>query len=225
VAGREHRRLGRNNQDGHVIRRSAERTVLVVTDGCSSGRRSEVGALLGAAFIADRLAACPNHAPHDRARDLEAGLDGYLVMLQGRSREPPLEFLAEYLLFTFLAAVIEPEAITVLGLGDGFYRVGEEPVQLSAGEDNAPPYAAYRLIAPQPPPITVHAVVPSEEAGTVVIGTDGAAALGDELDELLAEDRIFANPHLLQRRLNLISARPGQLWDDTTLIAARRELR
>jgi len=54
VTGRDHRRAARDGQDGFALLVSAKANVVasVVTDGCSSGRTSEVGARLGAAWIA-----------------------------------------------------------------------------------------------------------------------------------------------------------------------------
>ena len=49
--GRDHVRVGRNNQDGVF----ATRDVVVVTDGCGSQPHSEVGAQLGARFLGEWL--------------------------------------------------------------------------------------------------------------------------------------------------------------------------
>ena len=98
--GRDHLRIGRNNQDGVF---TAPR-VAVVTDGCSSQPHSEVGAQLGARFLGQWLSAQSEltaELPH-RATD---ALSGYLyqsVLALGPEVEPLLE---RYFLFTFLAAV------------------------------------------------------------------------------------------------------------------------
>src|SRR5687767_12676541 len=55
VLGREHARLFRNNQDGVAARVEDGIAVAVVTDGCGSGTSSEVGARLGARFLAQTL--------------------------------------------------------------------------------------------------------------------------------------------------------------------------
>ncbi len=52
VRGREHQRLGKNNQDAVVISRSAAWLVAVVADGCSGGDHTEIGAHLGARWLA-----------------------------------------------------------------------------------------------------------------------------------------------------------------------------
>lgn len=55
VAGRAHRRLGKNNQDAAAVSHGDGFTVAVVCDGCSSGAASEVGAKLGARFLATQV--------------------------------------------------------------------------------------------------------------------------------------------------------------------------
>ena len=52
VTGREHRRALRDGQDGFAPVVSPRVVGAVVTDGCGSGRTSEVGARLGAAWLA-----------------------------------------------------------------------------------------------------------------------------------------------------------------------------
>ena len=53
VTGREHARLGRNNQDGVALAARDGLLVAVVTDGCSSGKWSEVGARLAARWLVE----------------------------------------------------------------------------------------------------------------------------------------------------------------------------
>ena len=52
VLGTEHRHALRNNQDALAFRETEDALIVVVTDGCSSGHSSEVGARLGAAWLA-----------------------------------------------------------------------------------------------------------------------------------------------------------------------------
>jgi hypothetical protein len=52
VTGRAHRRAERDGQDGHALVVAGEVIAAIVTDGCSSGRGSEIGARVGAAWLA-----------------------------------------------------------------------------------------------------------------------------------------------------------------------------
>ena len=55
IRGREHLRLGRNNQDAYAILSNEQYTVAVVCDGCGSGQHSEVGAQIGARLTIESL--------------------------------------------------------------------------------------------------------------------------------------------------------------------------
>jgi len=51
IIGREHVRLGKNNQDKVIVSVRDDSIVAVVTDGCGSGNSSEVGAALIATWL------------------------------------------------------------------------------------------------------------------------------------------------------------------------------
>jgi hypothetical protein len=231
--GREHLRLLGNNQDALALRASEEALVAVVTDGCSMGRRSEVGATLGAQFIAGWL------LEHGRAETLEdarrvgaelgLAVDGFLTQLlrslgEAGDRRARLTLIAELLLFTFLAARVDAERTLLVGLGDGYFHVGETATALAPGAGNAPPYAAYRLLDPGelegaelPREVELHAFQPTPTALPLILGTDGAAEIAAELPAWLADPALPTNPHQLGRHLRQCASRRRGLADDTTL--------
>lgn len=55
VCGKDHQRVGRNNQDAVAVERGERHLVLVVSDGCGSSPGSEVGAQLGARLLSAAL--------------------------------------------------------------------------------------------------------------------------------------------------------------------------
>ena len=88
VIGREHRRALRDGQDGAAVVQTEAVVAAIVTDGCSSGRESEVGARLGAAWLADLIASTfPGRDPLVAARDVTRALVERLDGL-ARSRGP-----------------------------------------------------------------------------------------------------------------------------------------
>jgi hypothetical protein len=226
IVGREHVRLHRNNQDGTAVRVTKECIVAAVTDGCSSGRSSEVGARLGAAWLAEwcpRLWALePEATCFCRAAALY--LAGFLADL-GRSLTPSQEswrrIVNDYLLFTFLVAVVGRERTLVFGLGDGVYSVNGKTTVLDAGADNTPPYLGYRLVGRRIEPL-VHHSGPTEEIETLLVGTDGLAELGGRLQELELDPRYEKNPSLLHKRLVLLGEDSRLLRDDATAVLIRR---
>jgi hypothetical protein len=191
VRGREHARLGKNNQDAGAGCRENGATAIVVADGCGEGAFSEVGARLIARFVSQK--AC--------SATPEETVDALVAWLRGLSLGP--QFVQEQLLSTFLCAVARPGDLTVFGIGDGLVYVDGALRLLEAGPDNAPPYVAYRLLDLEAPLIVHH----RGPAKRLAIGTDGAHGL--ELESCFG----WTNEHALQRRLNLTAG----LHDDCTL--------
>jgi hypothetical protein len=237
VTGGEHRRALKNNQDGLALSREGAWCAAVVTDGCSSGRSSEVGARLGAAWLAQAItrAAPRASSASGLAEEIAEGLASWLRGLVAPfPEERHAALVAEMLLFSFLAAVVGPERAIVFGIGDGVVARDGVTTALPSGPDNAPPYAAYALIgAPQTP--IVHVDVPCDEVRSLLVATDGALDLERRAEELLkdglpqggldpfATDAGYAkNPSLVQKRLTVIGEVNGRLPDDTTIAVIRR---
>ncbi len=213
VIGREHARVARNNQDGLAVLPD----VVVVTDGCSSQPQSEVGAQLGARFLATWLAH-HGRVDADTPRAATEALTAWLLAAAeglGSELEPTLD---RYFLFTFLAAVRAGEQALVFGLGDGALVVDDAVVRLDAGPENAPPYCAYRLgtggTKPEP---QLHFL---GQARHLAVCTDGLDPLvrrdPHALARLVHDAALARNPLSLQRRLNVL-AEAERFADDATL--------
>jgi hypothetical protein len=240
--GREHLRCARNNQDGFAVTTEADVLVAVVTDGCGSGAYSEVGAQLGARFLAHRL---PDlwRAHRDRsgleglaalARHTNAALadalGGALASIAGAPPAP--ELLAELGLFTWLAAVVDEERWAIIGLGDGAFALDGDVTLLESGPDNAPDYAAYRLVDPDLLDGQVvldgqlFACGLTSALESLVVATDGlhdlVSAGEHRLPELALDEKVVHNPSLLHKRLRVATCVDGVLGDDTTLAVIRR---
>jgi hypothetical protein len=208
--GRDHLRIGRNNQDGVFT----SPRIAVVTDGCSSQPQSEVGAQLGARFLGHWLSS-QTELTADLPRRATDALTAYLyqsVLALG----PEVESLLErYFLFTFLAALRVGERSMVFGLGDGAFLVDDELVRIDSGADNAPPYCAYRLTASgSRPEAQLHFV---GEAKRLAVMTDGLHHLDPQrLLALANPEALSRNPLTLQRRLNVL-AESERFSDDATI--------
>lgn len=192
VCGREHLRLGRNNQDAVAGCSLKGVTAVCVADGCSEGAFSEVGARLISRFVAWR--AC-------ELADPAAVVDALVAWLRSFSLGDA--FVQEQLLSTFLCAVARDGVVTVFGIGDGVFSIDGVRTELEAGPDNAPPYAAYRLLEIDAP-LGVHHLGPARR---VAVATDGARGL--DLEPSFG----WTNPLALQRRLNVTAG----LSDDCTV--------
>lgn len=179
VRGTRHRRADRNNQDGFHWS-TDDRLILVVTDGCTSGARSELGALLGARLVARRAMAAavwPGlDSPESYGRAVRAGLLADLAPVHAALGGTPAELL-DHLLFTAVLAVADARHAAVLVMGDGMAAVNGE-IRVVESRENRPAYPAYGLLDPSPGPeprVLWHG--PSASVRTLMVGTDGAVDL------------------------------------------------
>jgi Protein phosphatase 2C len=246
VTGREHRRAERDGQDGYALVVTEHVVAAIVTDGCSSGRNSEIGARIGAGWLAAlveqrfRVLARSPAQPGDggvgaRAAAREAAdavVQELLVRLEilARSLDSGGHLRAgridEALLFGFLAAVVTPRTTVVFGVGDGIVVVDGEVTAIDPGPDNAPPYLAYGLLegAATGSVPRVHFVRPTAEIDVVAVATDGLAPVVPTLATLASDPRYAGNPSLLRKRLVVLSD-CGTFSDDATMAVVRRRAR
>jgi hypothetical protein len=246
VIGEGHARAGRNNQDGVAVSGNNDLIVVAITDGCSSAKSSEVGALMGARWLAEWVPAFMTFAPDD-AGLLESVRKGLLEFIYqtARSLHPHSGELAlaveEFFLFGFLVAVVDAERVRIFGLGDGVFSVNGKVTVLDPGPTNAPPYLSYELVRdsvvgdPGPLDLVLHYSGPTRELNSLVIGTDGLIDLIERAEEHLADGKVVGDlkqfeldPLLLkdssrmQRRLEELGTLNHVLDDDTTLALIRK---
>lgn len=232
VVGREHRRVGRDGQDGHAAVVTPRLAVAVVTDGCSSGQASEVGARLFAGVLvrlvehhvrAAEGALVPDAIARAVTEDLVRRLATVLALLAEDEAPEAARAVERFLLFGFLVAVITDDVAFVFGVGDGVVVTEDEVVVLDPGPENAPPYAAYALLAPEAAPEPrVHVVreAPGKPTRFLAVATDGLAALDrGELVALAGDARLAKNPSLLAKRLRVLEHR---FQDDATMAVLLR---
>ena len=251
VIGRDHRHVGRNNQDALAIHQSEPLTIAIVADGCSSGKYSEVGAHLGVRLLAENLR--EQHALRgtinwDTAmRQVLARLD-ILASSMGGSYRTTVE---DYFLFTLVGVVIDAQSAQFFQLGDGTVYLNGTHVRLGPFPNNAPPYLGYGLLEgrvdvdPELIRLQSWEPIPVTDLSHFLIGSDGVDDLRARADDRMPgmaecvgpvaqfweDDRYFSgNPVLVSRRLSLIgrdwprtNPELGLLGDDTTIVVGRRE--
>jgi hypothetical protein len=264
--GRGNLLVGRNNQDAYAWSCREQGLVAVVCDGCGSKRHSDIGAALGArllvAALGAWLASCPRAngpgsdaavlAALERARLRVLALLRALALSMG---ENPEQTVADYFLFTVLAALLLWERTFIVSIGDGVLAVNGAVTQLQPSPHNAPAYLAYPLCgaAPEAFPFQLQRSLPTAAVNSVLLGTDGVAHLigaaghclpgrrepVGPLSQFWEEAHYFRNADALRRRLALVNSeharfdqeagvltrQPGLLADDTTLLVVRRRLR
>jgi serine/threonine protein phosphatase PrpC len=215
VIGREHVRLGKNNQDGVFVTAGPDTYVAVVTDGCSSEPFSEVGARLGARALGT-MAAALSHVPLSELPALAfEHLTAWLERLvRSVEADQPAAVLQAYGLFTVLCVVQRGEEAVVFGSGDGAVLVDERVLRLASGVDNAPAYVGYRVLGQPVAPVTHHL----GRARRVALCSDGLDAFvaAGGVRALFDDALVWTNPAHLQRRLNVVHA-AERFSDDATL--------
>jgi len=220
LTGRDHLRAGRDGQDGFALVETDRLAAAIVTDGCSSGAQSELGARLGARWLAALVVRrFDPTAPIASANAITQSLVAHL-RVTARSLSPArtvdAAIVGDALLFGFLVAVATASSAIVFGVGDGIVWVDGTATVIDPGPANAPPYPAYALLGATIAP-TIHFRGPCR---TIAIATDGAIELVPRLAALANDPRLFENRSLLRKRLNVL-AKEVHLWDDTTIAIVR----
>ncbi len=248
VQGREHRRLGRNNQDAYYFEWSDQGLVAAVCDGCGSESHSEVGAQLGAILFVKTVL---NLMAYHQSLHWETIHNELLRSFQNVVEHWEPDIIAEYCLFTIIGSIITPESVILISLGDGLIVVNGTIKIIGPYANNAPPYLGHSLISEHSiSPIQIQAKCSTQNLGSLLIGTDGVedlirvehdplpgrSQLVGPLSQFWTDNGYFKNSDQIRRKLTLINRdsiqadwanqrlhhTAGLLPDDTTFIVIRR---
>jgi serine/threonine protein phosphatase PrpC len=255
ITGSEHVRVGKNNQDALSIDRigldqGADFTVAVVSDGCGSGVRSEIGAFLGARILSKLIVeqavqGLPLTEPEvwgDFQRQFTMRLTQVLLDISASNKMK--ECVEETFLFTLVGIYIGPRYVIPFSVGDGLLIVNDIRYPLGPFPNNAPPYPGYALIKKnggwntQDIAFKLCPLVPRSEFKSALLGTDGLLdfeKVESDLSQFYREEKYFKNKDAVRRKLALmnqiqetidyenrtVKRSHPQLPDDTTLIGIR----
>lgn len=232
VTGRDHRIAGKNNQDAYFIKQELGLMIVLVADGCSEGRHSEVGAKLGIRIIGQEIARLWRAAS---ARGVVINAEGlldtarinvltYLRILTLALGDNFNRAVVDYLLFTVIGIIVTNEEAICFGLGDGYAEINSELIDMPCYENNEPSYLGYdlidrkSLIRPKDASLLIFKRLPADKLQSAIIGTDGLIDLvniakrnlpgkDEEIGPIsqFLKDKYFLNPDMLRRRLTLIN--------------------
>lgn len=236
VVGRDHRKIGKNNQDACYLRVNQDSIIGIVSDGCGSAKYSEVGAQLLVRLcgkILNRylklLRKCFNS---------DKGLSKYWNLIQ---RKVLLELLgiasalgselkqviSDYLLATILGFVVTQEKTIFFSIGDGEAYLNGHLFKFGSFPNNAPPYFAFLLLNKNSRPFcasmlnfSVDKIVETEKIETLLVGTDGIEELRKrakdnipgkkivvgDISEWWKNDKYFSNKDAIRRQLFMINS-------------------
>lgn len=222
VIGFEHKRLGKNNQDGVCVEMTEKILTAVVCDGCSSSRDSEVGAKILARFVAKELLHLASLTKLKDVQEvfleLERRIILYIKNIVSEFKDSQ-RAVDEMFLATIVGAVIDEMNTIVFSFGDGVISLNGEVEAID--EDNQPSYIGYKVYENYDVDTTdmnfiIRKEFPTEDLKILVIATDGAEELerkSENTIEVLGkkqtigglnqfeDGKYLKNPSLLQKRL------------------------
>jgi hypothetical protein len=220
----------------------------VICDGCGKSPHSEVGAKIGAKLIADAIrdtyfGTFPETMMEVIRQAVIAKLNVICEVIgktwsDGRfSRSATIR---DYLLFTAVGFIINPQSTVVFLKGDGIIAVNGTIRRFDSGERNEPNYLAYGMTETDKPLEIRSWQYDTSDVQSVMVASDGAGYIMDRaeqkmvnseetvggLDQFLG-DVYFQNQDQIRRRLYKIGNRskrmPTRISDDCTIVVARRE--
>ncbi|MBM4402473.1 MAG: protein phosphatase 2C domain-containing protein [Candidatus Cloacimonetes bacterium] len=243
IMGRDHIHSRRNCQDGCTVKFIAidgqEFLVGVVSDGCGSGKASEVAGILLPQFVVNQIEHLLRfetpilQIPVSLYPYVVAYLDGIRKQIPFSSPADVVQFINDHLLATAIGFVIGQDEGIVFHAGDGFLVVNDEIIKIEHG--NKSPYPAYHLVPRSalkgevvlPRTFDVRVVNPAK-LKRLVVATDGFR--GGMLERMLKET--FQKPFLgetgVQRWMNWIngSRNPdpdaGLFFDDAAIVSLEK---
>lgn len=226
IIGRNHMQRQQNCQDGLTVIETESLAVGVICDGCGSGSRSEVGAILASSFLAQEAAkALENSTPLSELAvylydSLRAMLSQFIAVMQP---DDVSAFVQEHLLFTVLGFALhkETEVALIWAAGDGWILTDDQFQHRD--QQNTPEYPAYALL-PHSSLRRLHTEL-AFEVIEVPHNWKRFAIASDGLEDT-AIPLIWGQTHPrgLQRTLNRLSLNEHRLHDDTSVVVVEREI-
>lgn len=228
VIGTEHKRTGRNNQDGYFIATNDYTLAAAVSDGCSSSASSEVGAKLLSRFVAEEALKLMKYECVIQGSEIIGRLEERTIEYARKIlslHQNPVSALDEMFLATIVGVIMNDYFTTIFALGDGAFSVNGELEIID--ENNTPNYLAYKVfpgnyeVDESRIKFRVRKEIFTDEVRSVIIATDGAAELSEKADwtvSILGKEetvkginqfekngKYLKNPSLLQKRLNQLN--------------------
>lgn len=235
VTGSDHVAAGKNNHDAYHWISSGNMTIAVVSDGCGSGKQSEVGSKIGVRLVVESLA-CQVEKRSQHSQEaiqspawwerIRQDVLAQLRILANAMGESLSQTVSDYFLFTVVGVLIVPDGVTVFSIGDGVFAVNGEIRQLGPFPGNTPPYLAYGLVGssihdehPELLQFQIQKQLRVETVDSLLIGTDGVSDLMNRasqkipgkqesvgpLSQFWKENQYFLNPDAVRRKLTVIN--------------------
>lgn len=213
VPGSDHRTRFRNNEDSYIIISSWDRRGGIVSDGCGSGEKSEIGSWAISRFVNKAIKDYDRQIGFKQLQNSDARTNGSVkhfttwiehsvtkdISAFGKLfSQDDSEFYSRYMLATFVGFLMFDNITIIFHFGDGIYYVrfkdGSTEYHKLEYPDNAPPYITYNVLT--------RGVLPEEsyqyqkmyyqtfitnDIESLLIATDGMELSTHQIDELLLD--------------------------------------
>jgi hypothetical protein len=165
VVGRDHRRVGKNNQDALGLGICPREWWRWCAMAVAVSPTVKWGRNWGPSSVQRTVTRQLEQRSPSRMPSFGRWCSGRLIRLRSLARQLGHDLattVQQHLLFTLLGAIVTPQDTVMFGLGDGVYALNGEITQvLGPYAHNAPPYLAYHLLPATelgfaPPPLQVH---------------------------------------------------------------------
>ena len=248
IPGSDHTLPGKpawkNNQDAFFTKSTPTCTIGIASDGCSSGKQSEIGSNLGVRIFGEALfqtlsesgtnGQIPTKMREDTFERARLKMLGTISVIAGALSGRTSDTIETYFLFSIVGFVILQEKTYVFACGDGSYIVNGQETKLGPYPGNSPPYPCYALLGSLERSKFSLVEFETAQVSDIAVATDGVEHFSGSFPEayrkMLAEERVFSNPDFLRRILAILNKEciegnmlvPGPLKDDITIVIARK---
>lgn len=241
VVGPDHAKKFDNGQDAFLTSRvkldkpaacgGNDFLIGVVSDGCGSSARSDVGSKLISSFliraVTDRLCLSKNKISTDEfwaevKNQILNAVEGVTACMH----MAPFYNLADYFMATLVGYVVSPTTTVLFNIGDGYFIINGMVIQLPPRAGNYPDYIAYNMVSGEEKREFNLRTYSTATIKTLVVATDGFKNVLDahgknfpgevrlvpDFSQVgLIPDLCWANENLLQGCFNLMASPQARL--------------
>lgn len=236
VVGSDHRKKNLNNQDSFLVHQEDDLLIAIVSDGCGSSLRSDVGSqvlceLLKQVILEHKSQIGTEYFLQLSFERLCDKLSQACLVLGFQDQD-----IEKYFQASLVCCIVYEEQAYIFSCGDGMYIVNDDIVKIEPQENNSPVYPVYRLIPTTFSPevlekelkFHLHYHADLSYVDYLMIGTDGVEdyieVTGQNIfrtqqpiapiNELARVGKYFTNPVALGNYLNIVNEYEAKVdWD------------
>ncbi len=240
IIGSHHRNIYKNNQDAISITQTEKGIVAIISDGCGSGKHSEVGAKLVSVFMSNYSLKLLEKINESDNKSIKKIFENFNIQIINFIKSIVNQigdnlFVREFMLFTTMGVIITEKKTILFTLGDGVYILNNKVTILD--NNNAPDYIGYNLIEnSNNPSLIIQETIQTEDVNNIMLCSDGVSdilrnstvilkdgySVGG-LNQFILDEIYIKNTLSLQKRLTFIGGFNNILRDDTSIILIKRK--